>query len=116
MTVLGGAHLTLHPSRTAANGDSEGGAPVTLFESQWLGIPALVSDHDDLPFVVGSDSGRVLDPHDVGMWADALVDLYSSPAELDRMGQAAASVARANHSPEANAAARERLYDTLRSG
>jgi colanic acid/amylovoran biosynthesis glycosyltransferase len=114
MSALGGAHLTLHPSRTAANGDSEGGAPVTLFESQWLGVPALVSDHDDLPFVVGPDSARVLDPHDVGAWADQLLDLYNSPAELDRMGQAAASFARDNHSPEANTAARETLYDTLR--
>lgn len=30
------AHLTLHPSRTASDGDSEGGAPVTLIEAQWL--------------------------------------------------------------------------------
>ena len=116
MGVLGSAYLTLHPSRTAANGDSEGGAPVTLFESQWLGVPALVSDHDDLPFVVSPDGARVLEAHDVNAWADTLLDLYNSPTELERMGRAAASFARANHSPEANAAARETLYDTLRSG
>jgi glycosyltransferase involved in cell wall biosynthesis len=42
----------LVPSRTARNGDSEGGAPTVVAEAQLLGVPVLASDHADIPFVL----------------------------------------------------------------
>ena len=51
------ASVAVFPSRPAPDGDTEGGAPVTLIETQWLGVPALVSEHDDLPFVT-APAGR----------------------------------------------------------
>lgn len=110
MARLATARLALHPSRTAADGDSEGGAPVTLIEGQWLGVPSLVSDHDDLPFVAAPDGSLTLPPTDVDAWSDALRALADDPTRLEHMGAAAERFARAHHSPEANAAAREALY------
>lgn len=43
----------VHPSLTAANGDSEGGAPTVLIEAQQVGIPIITSNHKDIPFVMG---------------------------------------------------------------
>ena len=110
MRSLATAHVALYPSRTAANGDSEGGAPVTLIEAQWLGVPAIVSTHDDLPFVVPPDGATVLPERDVNVWADALRALYEQPARLNEMGEIAQEFARANHSLEGNALAREAIY------
>jgi colanic acid/amylovoran biosynthesis glycosyltransferase len=105
------AHVGLFPSRTALNGDSEGGAPVTLIESQWLGVPSIVSDHDDLPFVTAPDGGLVLPALDVAQWAEALGSLYHDSTKLEQMSYAAREFAKTHHSPQANAQARERIYD-----
>jgi len=43
----------VHPSLTAADGDSEGGAPTILLEAQTVGIPIITSDHADIPFIMG---------------------------------------------------------------
>lgn len=45
------ANAFVQPSLTASDGDSEGGAPVALLDAQAYGLPAIVSDHCDLPFV-----------------------------------------------------------------
>jgi colanic acid/amylovoran biosynthesis glycosyltransferase len=113
MSQIGGASVALFPSRSAPNGDSEGGAPVTLIEAQWLGVPALVSHHDDLPFVAAPDGSIRLEAGDVDAWAEALRTLYESPRLLESMGDAGAAFARANHSPEGNARAREAIYAEL---
>lgn len=113
MSRIAGASVAVFPSRRAPDGDTEGGAPVTLIETQWLGVPALVSDHDDLPFVAAPDGSTVLPPTDVDAWAEALRSLYDNPTLLDAMGDAGALFARANHSPEGNARAREAIYAEL---
>ncbi len=45
----------VHPSLTAKNGDSEGGAPTIIIEAQAVGIPVLASSHADIPYVMGYD-------------------------------------------------------------
>lgn len=46
------ADLFLAPSRTASNGDGEGGAPTTILDAQAVGIPVVASDHADIPFLI----------------------------------------------------------------
>ena len=111
MSRVATAHVGLFPSRTAVDGDSEGGAPVTLIESQWLGVPSIVSDHDDLPFVTAPTGGIVLPALDVAQWAEALSSLYHDSTKLEHMSHAARNFAKTHHSPQANAQARERIYD-----
>ena len=113
MSQIGSASVAVFPSRPAPDGDTEGGAPVTLIETQWLGVPALVSEHDDLPFVTAPSGPKALPLMDVDAWADALRTLYESPGLLAEMGEAGAAFVRENHSPQANATARERLYAEL---
>lgn len=46
-------HLFLHPSVTAADGDTEGGAPVTITEMLATGMPVVATRHCDIPEVMG---------------------------------------------------------------
>ena len=43
----------VHPSLTAKDGDSEGGAPTILIEAQAIGLPIITSTHADIPYVMG---------------------------------------------------------------
>jgi len=45
-------HLFLAPSVTAGDGDTEGGAPVSLIQMAATGILVVASDHCDIPEVV----------------------------------------------------------------
>ncbi len=72
--VMQRASIAIQPSRTAADGDTEGGAPTVLLEMQAAGIPVVTTRHADIPFVV--DAGDCLaDEGDVDALADALVRL-----------------------------------------
>jgi colanic acid/amylovoran biosynthesis glycosyltransferase len=110
MNEVGTAAVVLFPSRTASDGDSEGGAPVTLAEAQWLGVPAIVSDHDDLPFLAAPGTA-VLPPEDVDAWASALEDLYVNAGALDALGRSARAFAQLHHDPLDSMRGRERAYD-----
>jgi colanic acid/amylovoran biosynthesis glycosyltransferase len=43
----------VHPSLTAKDNDSEGGAPTILIEAQAVGLPIITSNHADIPYVMG---------------------------------------------------------------
>jgi colanic acid/amylovoran biosynthesis glycosyltransferase len=45
--------LLVHPSITASNGDSEGGAPTILIEAQMMQLPILSTNHADIPNIMG---------------------------------------------------------------
>jgi len=47
-----GHHVFISPSVTASNGDTEGGAPVTLIEMMATGMPVVSTSHADIPEVV----------------------------------------------------------------
>lgn len=113
MAGISTAHVGLYPSRTATTGDSEGGAPVTLIEAQWLGVPSIVSDHDDLGFVSAPAGAFVLPALDIGAWAEAIAAAYEDRAALERMGQAAETFAKDNHAPIMNLLQREAVYDAV---
>jgi len=47
-------HIFLSPSVTAADGDTEGGAPVTIIEAAASGMPVVSTRHCDIPDVLGA--------------------------------------------------------------
>lgn len=49
-----GHHIFLHPSVTAVDGDTEGGAPVCIAEMLATGMPLVSTWHCDIPEVVGT--------------------------------------------------------------
>jgi colanic acid/amylovoran biosynthesis glycosyltransferase len=55
-------HLFLAPSVTAADGDTEGGAPVTLIEMAASGMPIVSTRHCDIPEVVEDEVTGLLAP------------------------------------------------------
>ncbi|MFN8109866.1 MAG: glycosyltransferase [Thermoleophilia bacterium] len=72
-------HVFLAPSRLAANGDSEGGAPVTLIQMAASGMPVVSTTHCDIPFVLHESSHRFLAPEgQPGVLAEKICDLLAS--------------------------------------
>jgi len=55
-------HLFLSPSVTASDGDTEGGAPVSIIEMAASGMPIISTTHCDIPEVMHPEAGRFLAP------------------------------------------------------
>jgi colanic acid/amylovoran biosynthesis glycosyltransferase len=71
---LAAAAVLIHPSTTAHDGDSEGGAPTILLEAQAIGTPIVTTRHADIPHVAPEGAGVFLcDERDVASLGDALV-------------------------------------------
>ena len=67
------ANVFIHPSRTASNGDTEGGAPTILLEAQAVGVPIVTTRHADIPNVVPAGRGIFLsDETDTAQLAENL--------------------------------------------
>ena len=62
ITELSRANVFIHPSRTARNGDTEGGAPTILLEAQAVGLPIVTTRHADIPNVVAQGPGAYFSP------------------------------------------------------
>jgi len=108
------AHIYLQPSRTAADGDSEGGAPTTLLEAQACGLPILSTRHADIPAIVAEgDSALLSDEADVGGLAANLSLLASSPRKWGVMGRAGRALVAERHDVRRLATELEVLYATL---
>jgi len=83
-------HVFLHPSVTAADGDSEGGVPVTLIEMAATGMPVVSTTHADIPEVVlHGTTGLLAREHDVEGLVACMERLVSQPQAWDGMVQAA---------------------------
>jgi len=53
ITMMKDYDFLVHPSLTAQDNDSEGGAPTIIIEAQAVGLPVITSDHADIPYVMG---------------------------------------------------------------
>ncbi len=110
------ASVAMFPSRTAENGDGEGGAPLTLTLVQALGVPVVVSDHDDLPWAAAPGT-PVVPAGDVPALADALrsrfLESQSGGAQHRRRVDAARRFVAEAHDPTQLARQRESVYDTI---
>jgi colanic acid/amylovoran biosynthesis glycosyltransferase len=72
------AHILLYPSVTAADGDTEGGVPVTIIEALATGMPVISSRHADIPEVVlHGRSGLLAEERNINQLANSLEYLIS---------------------------------------
>lgn len=93
-----GADLLMQPSVTAADGDSEGGAPTTILEAQALGLPVLASRHADIPHVTAPGrSAWLCEEGDAGGLAAGLLHLLAEPGSWAAMGEAGRRHVEKNH-------------------
>lgn len=108
--MLAHAHLCLQPSRTASDGDTEGGAPTVLLEMYAAGIPVVTTLHADIPFVA-TDPDDLVEEEDVDGIADALVDVARRHEE-ERLARArrARAVVEERHAADVVAAEIEAIY------
>ncbi|HUG39952.1 MAG TPA: glycosyltransferase [Longimicrobiales bacterium] len=78
---LATADIFIQPSRYAASGDGEGGAPTTLLEAQAVGLPVVATTHADIPFVTHPEAARLAPEEDVRALAGHLDHLLAHPEE-----------------------------------
>lgn len=92
------AHLLIAPSRTARDGDTEGGAPVTVIEAQAAGLPVISTTHCDIPEVTVPGESALLTPErDTVALAESLDRLLSDPGSWPARGRAGRRHVEARH-------------------
>ena len=78
--ALHDADLFLSPSVTAANGDTEGGAPVAIIEAGASGLPVVSTTHADIPEVIlDGETGLLAPERDVEALVKAICRLATNP-------------------------------------
>jgi colanic acid/amylovoran biosynthesis glycosyltransferase len=114
--LLAGTHVFMQPSRTAANGDTEGGHPATLIEALAQGVPVVGTTHADIPFAVThGETGLLYPENDADGVASGLVELNRSRDRLVEMSGHARRRALEKHDPRALRILRESIYRELKA-
>lgn len=103
--------LLLQPSRIAADGDAEGGAPTVILEAQACGLPVLSTLHDDIPYITVPGQSAWLSPEGD---AEALVEMLCRAAKeaprWSAMGKAGRAKIEADHDINREIGRLEDLY------
>ena len=108
------ADLFLQPSVTAADGDSEGGAPTTLIEAQAVGLPIVSTNHADIPYVVVPGKSALLVPErDPEALAHALRELIDHPRRWGEMASAGRAHVESRHDVRREVLQLEAIYDEV---
>ncbi|MDB5100820.1 MAG: putative colanic acid biosynthesis glycosyl transferase [Cyanobacteria bacterium RYN_339] len=82
-------HLFMAPSVVASDGDTEGGAPVSIIEAQATGLPVLATTHADIPEVTLPGVSAFLVPErDVDALEERLEYMLDHPEIWAAMGMA----------------------------
>jgi colanic acid/amylovoran biosynthesis glycosyltransferase len=108
-------HLFLSPSVTAADGDTEGGAPVGLIEASATGMPVLASWHADIPEVVrDGETGWLAPERDVPALTTHLVALLQRPESWPAMGERGRRHVESEYNLRVQAQRLDSIYDDVR--
>lgn len=79
-------HIFISPSVTATNGDTEGGAPVSIIEMIATGMPVVSTKHCDIPEVIHyGEEGWLVEEKDVDGLVERLIWLIKNPGEWKRI-------------------------------
>jgi colanic acid/amylovoran biosynthesis glycosyltransferase len=82
------AHIFVHPSVEAKDGDNEGGAPSILFAAQATGLPVISTYHADIPEVVlNGKSGLLTNEKDVADLTEKINYLLERPDLWPKLGR-----------------------------
>ncbi len=107
--------VLLAPSKTAASGDSEGGAPTVLLEAQAAGKPIVATTHADIPYVVSNGrAGLLTPPGEVRGLASSLSEFRDNPDMLSQFGRNGRENMIEQHDVSSLVVDLETRYDSLR--
>jgi colanic acid/amylovoran biosynthesis glycosyltransferase len=108
---LAQADIFVSPSVTAANGDTEGGAPTTILEAQAMGIPVLATTHADIPNITVPGQSAFLAPErDTKALSEHMRALLEDRSLWNRMGRAGQEYVSAHHDVSREARHLEESY------
>jgi colanic acid/amylovoran biosynthesis glycosyltransferase len=108
------ADIFLHPSVTAINGDSEGGAPTTILEAQASGMPVVSTVHADIPNIVAVGKSALLSKErDADALADNMAHLLDHQSEWEERGKAGRQFVEKYHDVEKEIFSLEEKYKAL---
>jgi glycosyltransferase involved in cell wall biosynthesis len=111
--LLGASRVLAAPSRTAADGDTEG-LPTTIVEAAALGLPVVSTRHSGIPEAVTDGETGLLGPEgDRKALAAGLTRLLSDEALRERMGKRAREQAMSRFDVQKQSHRLEALYDEL---
>lgn len=106
--------IFIHPSITANDGDSEGGAPTTILEAQAFGMPVISTFHADIPNVVVPGKSALLSKEkDVDSLADNMTYLLKNPQVWKGMGQIGREFIQAFHDIKCEVGKLEEKYNSI---
>jgi colanic acid/amylovoran biosynthesis glycosyltransferase len=116
-SLLDSTHVFVHPSRTATDGDTEGGYPTILVEAQARGVPVVATFHADIPsVVVNGKTGLLAQEGDAEGVARHLATLSGDRARLELMASEARTHALSRHDPGEVLRIQERIYENALAG
>lgn len=82
------AHIFLAPSIKSSDGDTEGGAPVSIIEASASGMPIISTQHCDIPnVVIDRKSGILVPERDIGLLSNAILEIATDPEIWPEMGE-----------------------------
>jgi colanic acid/amylovoran biosynthesis glycosyltransferase len=112
LSQLQASHIFMQPSVTAADGDTEGGAPVSIIEAQASGAPVIATYHADIPEVVlDEESGFLVPEKDVSALAERLEYLASHPRAWSWLGRAGRTHVESQYDLRTQVCKLEEVYD-----
>jgi colanic acid/amylovoran biosynthesis glycosyltransferase len=110
---LAAAKLLAAPSRTAADGDTEG-LPTTVVEALAMGVPVVATRHSGIPeAVVDGENGLLGAEGDTRALAANLTTLLGDDVLRSRMAAAARAYAEANFDMTRQTSLLEKIYDEV---
>ena len=111
---LNNADIFLHPSVTASNGDSEGGAPTILLEAQAAGLPVVSTFHADIPEVVlDGKTGFLVGERDSSALTERLLYLMENQELWQKLGKNGREHMRSNYDISKEVKKLENIYFSL---
>ena len=106
--------IFLSHSVVGSDGETEGGAPVTLIEMSGYGMPVISSLHCDIPEVIlDGTSGLLVPERDVDALTDRIEYLVTHPDVWEGMGRAGRAHIEQEYDAVKQAAKLERIYAGL---
>ncbi|HEX5435624.1 MAG TPA: glycosyltransferase [Gemmatimonadaceae bacterium] len=107
-------HVFLSPSIVAADGDTEGGAPVTIIEMAATGMPVVSTTHCDIPQIIrDGETGYLAAERDVAGLVASLRKLTDEPESWTPLVKRARTHIEAGFSAVRQGRELARLYDEL---